>query len=133
MKNLHLWAIALIAFVVLVNCRKPRTSIKEPNESLQGRWNYTEHYYSIGSTGEWHPVATGHWIELRGNGEFNSNFTPYSSAGSYLLMDSMRLKLITQPGRDSLLYFYSLRGDTLDLIPFPFCFEGCKDRFLKHW
>jgi hypothetical protein len=131
MKNLQRWAIALLSFVVLVNCRKPRAPFKEPNESLEGKWNYTAHYFSIGSPGDWHPVIAGQWIELRGNGGFSSNIDPYSSAIGYRVMDSMRLTLIRQPGRDSLLYFYSLRGDTLDLVPFPFCIEGCKDRFLK--
>jgi len=131
-KNLYLWAILLIAFMALVNCRKSRTSlIDEPGGSLEGKWNYAAHFYSIGPPGQWHPVNAGQWIELRSNGGLSSNFAPYSTAGSYQVMDSMRLKLIIQPRLDSLIYFYSLRSDTLELIPVPFCFEGCKDRFLK--
>jgi len=132
-KSLCLAVIVLTTFTALVNCRKSRTSLINEPESLQGRWNYAAHFYSIGPPGDWHPVNAGQWIDLHNNGVLSSNFAPYSSAGSYQVMDSMRLKLIIQPGRDSLLYIYSLRGDTLELIPFPFCFEGCKDRFLKHW
>ena len=132
MKNLHFWVIALTALVALASCKKSRSPlINEPDDALQGRWNYAAHFYSIGSPGDWHPVNAGQWIELHNNGVLSSNFAPYSSAGSYQVMDSMRLKLIIQPGRDSLLYIYSLRGDTLELIPLPFCMEGCKDRFLK--
>jgi len=133
MKNLHLWVIALTALVVLASCKKSETClINEPDDALQGRWNYAAHYYSIGSPGDWHPVPAGQWIELRSNGTVVSSVTPYSSAATYQVMDSMHLKFIIKPGRDSLLYLYSLRGDTLELSPYaPMCVEGCADRFLR--
>jgi hypothetical protein len=132
MKSFCIWAMVLMAWVATGNCRKPTSLINDPGVPLSGRWNYTAHYYSIGSPGQWHPVVIpGQWIELRGDGGFSSNVKPFSSAGSYRVMDSIHLTLIIQAGRDSLLYRYSLRGDTLELSPYPLCIEGCADRFLK--
>jgi hypothetical protein len=133
MKSFYICIGLLVAWAVTGNCKKAPPVIIDPDVPLSGRWNYTAHYYSIGTPGEWHPVPVpGQWIELSGDGRFSSNVKPFSSAGSYRVMDSVHLALIIQPGRDSLVYRYSLRGDTLELTPYPLmCIEGCADRFLK--
>jgi hypothetical protein len=131
MKSFYICIIMLVVCAGTDSCRKSPSVIVDPNNPLSGSWYYTERYYSIGTPGEWHPVAPGQRIELHGDGRFSSNFQPFSSAVSYRVLDGVHLSLIKQAGQDSVLYSYSLRGDTLELTPYPMCFEGCADRFLR--
>jgi hypothetical protein len=128
------WSICIVALAVLVfagNCKKSKHSLVTEPGDLSGRWIHTAHFYSIGPPGQWHTVVPGQWIELRADGGFSSNLSPFSSASRYEVIDSIQLRLIIQPAGAPLIYRYSHRGDTLELTPVPFCIEGCAERFLK--
>ena len=130
MKTYGKW-IAVLIVILSANCRKPANPLVEKPGGLTGRWKYAAYFYSIGPPGEWHTVAPGQWIELRDDGSFSSNASPFSAAYAYSIKDSVQVNLLRGVGRDPLQYRYLLKGDTLELAPVPFCIEGCADRFIK--
>jgi len=105
------------------------------NDSLPGKWWYSEYYYSIGSPGSWHTInPVTQWIELHANGELHTNMTQLRTATGYLLPDSNQIKFIIPASQDGYL-LYQYRFDDLHaliLSPLnPICIEGCASKFRR--
>ncbi|MEP6747664.1 MAG: hypothetical protein ABJB86_08055 [Bacteroidota bacterium] len=129
--------IGVVSFGLLNNgCKKSAIgSANIASSSITGKWTYAEYYFSIGGPANWQPVITSNqFIELKADGTFSSNLSPFTSVLYYGLVDSNHIKFNKQPGQDALLYFY-----TLDLVKHTLtlsdainiCIEGCAQKFKR--
>jgi len=65
-KKIQILLLPLLLFAIA--CKK---SVEPIENSLIGKWTYTEYYYSIGGPGEWHLVTPPKQaIEFKSDGTF---------------------------------------------------------------
>ncbi len=134
MKHLLYGIITVMFFAGLNGCKKSSVG-KDIPVSITGKWYFTAYYYGIGGPGGWRPVTTDNqYIELKTDGGFSSNFSPFNAAATYQLTDSAHIKFIPQTGQNSLLYFFKLDSinNELQLSPAnPICIDGCGQKFSR--
>ena len=135
---MRIFFVLLTGLTLLGACNKS-TGVKKSKsypDTLEGKWRYVEYFISSGGPGSWYtvnPVTDG--IELKQNGEINSNLAPFKDASSYEVTDSVTIKFIIPFNPDGfLLYRYNV--DTLQggliLSPLkPLCIEGCASKFKR--
>ena len=87
MKKIQLLGLVLLFFTVA--CKK---SIEPIENSLIGKWTYTEYYYSIGGPGEWHPVTPKQTIEFKPDGTFIPSESFLKDANHFEILDSVTVK-----------------------------------------
>jgi len=92
-KKLQLLSIALLFFAIA--CKKSGNKIIEPVEnSLKGKWTYTEYSYSVGGPGEWRPVSPPkQTIEFMPNGTFVPCESFLKEANHFEILDSVTVKI----------------------------------------
>ena len=123
--------IALVLLLTFISCKKqPENTRKEP-ETLSGKWNYAQRFYSIGGPLIYESTKNlKQWILfVTSGGSFSSNMPDFKNVTSYEIVDSGKVKFnlpSQQPG--SRLFFYKIDTSTnaLSLSPADFiCIEGC--------
>jgi len=132
-KKLQFLAAFLLVFAVA--CKKSSNRIIEPIEnSLTGKWTYTEYYMSIGGPGDWHAVSPPkQTIEFKADGTFIPCESFCKEANHFEIIDSVTVKI--EPSSISLGYVlmrYDIKPSerTLYLSPSnPICIEGCSSKF----
>ena len=131
MKKIQLLLLLLLLFATA--CKK---SVEPIENSLIGKWTYTEYYISIGGPGEWRPVTPPkQTIEFRSDGTFIPSESFVKEANHFEILDSVTIKF--QPASTSsgfILMGYSI--DTLarelQMYPVnPMCIEGCSNKFKR--
>ena len=114
-------------------------SCEKNNENGSGelisKWIETEHYYSIGGPGEWHPtkVADAEIIEFKNDNVF------YSSLNNKLNRHQIhtegtaapRLKLYEEGKMDTIYWFISEITQNSLTVGVSGCIEGCGKKFTR--
>ena len=135
MKKLQFLSIVLLFFTIA--CEKSGNKIIEPIEnSLIGKWTYTEYYMSIGGPGEWRPVSPPkQTIEFKPGGTFIPCESFLKDANHFEILDSVTVKIEpTSAPSGFILMGYSIDTNTreLQLYPVdPICIEGCSNKFKR--
>jgi len=124
MKKLQLPGLVLLLFSVA--CKK---SIEPIENSLIGKWTYTEHYISSGGPGEWRPVAPKETIEFKPDGTFIPSDSFLKDANHFEILDSVTIKF--QPGFILMRYSIDTSARELLMSPVPMCIEGCSNKFTR--
>ena len=124
----------LIAFALLltfISCKKQSENTKKEPETLSGKWNYSQRFYSIGGPLIYESTRNlKQWILFAtSDGYFSSNMPDFKNVTTYEIVDSgkVRFNLPSQQPR-SRLFFYKIDASTsaLSLSPADFiCIEGC--------
>jgi hypothetical protein len=125
--------LSLILLVFIPGCKK--SSLEPIENSLIGKWIYTEYYQSIGGPGQWYPVTPpGQTVEFKPDGRFlSSSFL--KDADHFQILDSVTVKF--QPASTSsgyILMGYSVDTAARELLMYPvnpFCIEGCSNKFKR--
>ena len=125
--------LSLILLIFIPGCKK---SALEPIENtLIGKWIYTDYYLSIGGPGQWYPVTPpGQTIEFEPDGRFHSS-SFLKDANRFQILDSVTVKF--QPASTSsgyILMGYSVDTAARELLIYPvnpFCIEGCSNKFKR--
>jgi hypothetical protein len=130
-KKLHF--LSLIFLVFILGCRK--SSLEPIENSLIGKWTYTEYYQSVGGPGQWQPVTPpGQTIEFKPDGRFLSSLF-LKDATHFKILDSVTIKF--QPASTAsgyILMAYSIDTAVRELLMYPvnpFCIEGCSNKFKR--
>ena len=131
--------VLLLAIIIVAACACNKSSVirsKSYPDTLQGKWQYSAYYMSIGDPGSWYNVSPMiEWIDLQPNAVVSSNMAPFSDAGSYRLPGSNTIKFMIPSKPDGFLLFqYTLDtvNATLVLSPLnPLCIEGCAIKFKR--
>lgn len=126
----------LLFFVVIASCGKhPNKGKAFSQESLVGKWEYTEHYFSIGGPGQWQPVQPkGQTVDFKSNGAFSSTASFSETFLKYEIIDSTIKFTPASTNTGYVLMRYEINGDdgSLLLIPIdPMCIEGCSHKFTR--
>jgi hypothetical protein len=122
----------LILLLLLSACKK--SNLEPINNTLFGKWTYTEYFYSTGGPGEWHSVTPANQtIEFQPDGSLVSSVSFLKTATKFEKIDSVTIKFQPAPTtRGYILMGYSIdtRKRELYLRPVdPICIEGCNNRF----
>ncbi len=103
--------------------------------SLAGKWEYTEHYVSIGGPGKWQPVQpAGQIVDFKSDGTFSSVVSFSETFRKYEIIDSTTVKFTpASTASGFVLMRYELNGEgNLLLHPIePMCIEGCSHKFKR--
>jgi hypothetical protein len=134
-KKIQLLTITLLLFTIA--CKKSGEKIIEPIEnSLIGKWTYTEYYMGSGAPSEWRPVTPpNQTIEFKPGGTFIPSESFLKDADHFEILDSVTVKF--QPTSTSsgfILMGYSIdtMARQLQMYPVnPMCIEGCSNKFKK--
>jgi hypothetical protein len=123
-----------ILLLFTISCKKSGDKTIEPVEnSLIGKWTYTEHYGSSGGPGEWRPVnPSNQIIEFNSDGTFVPCESFLKDANHFEILDSVTVKF--QPafsGFSMMSYSIDTIARELILTPIPLCIEGCADKFKR--
>ena len=130
MKKIQLLLLPLLLFAIA--CKK---SVEPIENSLIGKWTYTEYYYSIGGPGEWHPVTPPkQTIEFKSDGTYIPSESFLKDANHFEILDSVTVKF--QPASTPsgfILMRYSIDTGARELLmcPIPLCIEGCSSKFKR--
>jgi hypothetical protein len=128
-KKLQLLTIALLFFTIA--CKKSTEPIEN---SLIGKWAYTERYISSGGPGEWHPVIPKETIEFKPDGTFIPSESFLKDANHFEILDSVTVKFRPAPiDSGFILMRYSIDTGARELLmsPIPLCIEGCSSKFKR--
>ncbi len=103
---------------------------------MVGKWEYTEHYFSIGGPGMWQTVEpAGQIVEFKTDGAFSSVASFYSSFLNYEVIDSTTVKFTpasSSSGYVLMRYEINVEEGILVLYPIePMCIEGCSYKFKR--
>lgn len=127
--------ISIFALTALASCKKSSSSVEFSKPfygSVAGRWNYTEAYYSNGSSFIYNSTYDlKQWINFETDGSFSSTVSAFKDFNNYTIQDSTHIKFISLSQQDRL-YFYHIEspGNKLTLSPADLlCIEGCGDIF----
>ena len=128
---------SLLFLLVAISCTKSAEKKKLVSSgNLSGKWEYTEHYFSIGGPGAWQPVLpSGQMIEFMPLGLFRSAASFSGTFRNYEVVDSVTVKFTPAPTASGYLlmrYQIDEAQGTLLLSPIePMCIEGCSDKFRR--
>ena len=133
-KKLDLPGLILLFFIIA--CKKDNKVIEPIENSLIGKWTYTEYYMSIGGPGDWRPVnPPNQAIEFKPDGRFIPCESFLPATDHFEILDSVTVKF--QPASTSsgfILMGYvidTIKGE-LQMYPVnPMCIEGCSNKFKK--
>ena len=131
MKKIQILLLPLLLFAIA--CKK---SVDPIENSLIGKWTYTEYYYSIGGPGEWHPVTPPkQTIEFKSDGTFIPSESFLKDANHFEILDSVTVKFqpaSTPSGFILMGYTIDTTARELQLWPVnPMCIEGCSNKFKR--
>ena len=124
--------ISVVLLFITVACKKSGDKTDEPIEnSLVGKWTYTEHYASAGGPGEWRPVSPPNQIiEFKSDGTFVPCESFLKDANHFEILDSVTVKFQpTFSGSSVMRYSIDTIARELIMLPVPNCIEGCADKF----
>jgi hypothetical protein len=130
-------SILLLFLVAVASCGKHAEKGKVfSTGSLVGKWEYTEHYFSIGGPGKWQPVQPGgQTIDFKPDATFTSAASFSANFQSYEIVDSTTVKFTpapTAPGHVLMRYEINSAEGILLLHPIePMCIEGCSYKFKR--
>jgi hypothetical protein len=131
MKTLNIIS-ALLIFSM--GCGKSSIDPETKEDSLIGKWVYTEYFYGTGLPAEWHPVVPANQtIEFKAGGSFVSANSFLKEATGYEFVDSVTIRF--QPASTSsgfVLMRYEINPTTGELYLHqvdPACIEGCSNKF----
>jgi hypothetical protein len=127
MKKLQL--LGLVLLFLTVACKK---SIEPIENSLIGKWTYTEQYISTGGPGEWRPVTPKETIEFKPDGTFIPSESFLKDANHFEILDSVTVKF--HPGLSGftvMRYSIDTVAGELLMSPIPNCIEGCASKFKR--
>jgi hypothetical protein len=134
MKKLQLLGLVLLFFTVA--CKKSNEPIEPIENSLIGKWTYTEYYISSGGPGEWRPVTPKQTIEFKPDGTFIPSESFLKDANHFEILDSVKVKF--QPASTSsgfILMGYAIDTMARELQMYPvnpiMCIEGCSSKFTR--
>jgi len=128
----------LIFLVFIAGCSKLDNAKPAAVENtIIGKWSYTEYYLSIGGPGQWYPVTPANQvIEFKPDGTFIPSKFFLKDATKFEIVDSVTLKI--QPASTPsgyILMGYSIKTAERELYLYPvspYCIEGCSNKF-KRW
>lgn len=131
MKKIQILLLPLLLFAIA--CKK---SVDPIENSLIGKWTYTEYYMSIGGPGEWHPVTPPkQTIEFKSDGTFIPSESFLKDANHFEILDSVTVKFqpaSTPSGFILMGYTIDTTARELQLWPVnPMCIEGCSNKFKR--
>ena len=130
-------SILLLFLLVIASCSRPVEKGKVfSTGSLVGKWEYTEHYFSIGGPGKWQPVQpAGQIVEFKTDGTFSSAASFSETFENYEFIDSTTVKFTpasTTSGYVLMRYEINEAEGILLLHPIePMCIEGCSYKFKR--
>jgi hypothetical protein len=114
-------------------CKK---NIEPIDNSIIGKWTYTEYNIGIGGPGQWLPATpAGQTIEFKSDGTFISSGSLRWEATKFEILDSVTIKFrpaSTPPGY--LLMVYSIDTIARELLMYPvnpMCIEGCEYKYRR--
>jgi len=119
-----------IILVFTIACKK--SANKEPIEnSLIGKWTYTESYISPAGPTDWQPVSPpGQTIEFKQDGTFIPCESFLKDANHFEIVDSMTVKIKPAPSSGQMRYTIDTTGHQLLMSPTnPGCIEACIYKF----
>ena len=124
-----------LGVVILVSCQKAKMDVPETySRDLEGKWRYTEKYYSDGSRTHYESTLNlNQWVVFNADSSFSSNMPALESFVKYSIVDSFTLKLTSAAQQEGRYLFHvdslqnSLSLSSLDFL----CIEGCGDIFKK--
>ena len=131
MKKLQL--LGLVLLFLAVACKK---SIEPIENSLIGKWAYTEYYISSGGPGEWRAVTPpNQTIEFKPDGTFIPSESFLKDANRFEILDSVTVKFqpaSTPSGFILMGYIIDTMERELQMYPVnPMCIEGCSSKFTR--
>lgn len=132
MKTIHFFL--LLVLFTAFGCSKQEATADE--NSIIGKWTYTEHFYSTGSPGQWYPVVPANQkIEFKSDGKFIPAESFLKGANRFEFIDSATIKIYpatTSSGFILMGYIIKEAGRELYLYPVdPICIEGCSSKFKR--
>ena len=129
--------ILFLFLLVFASCTRPVEKGKDfSTGSLIGKWEYMEHYFSIGGPGKWQPVQpAGQVVDFKSDGTFTSAASFSGTFLNYEVIDSTTVKFSpasTASGYVLMRYEIDAAKGTLLLHPIePMCIEGCGHNFKR--
>jgi len=133
--HMRIFFMLVIVLAVTGSCKKAGPGMAGP-VSLNGKWKYVEYYASIGGPGNWYPASPANqWIEIKGNGDINSNMSSFNGVTGYQLQDAVTIKFM-MPSAPGGFWLFRYNIDTLlaQLVMSPVnpaCIEGCAIKFKR--
>jgi hypothetical protein len=134
---IRLRKIALVSLTLLILISGCKKSNLEPIENtLIGKWTYTEYYISPGGPGEWRAVTPpNQTIEFKSNGKFIPCESFLEGSNRFEILDSVTVKFepaSTPSGFLTMGYSIDTAARELQMWPVnPMCIEGCSSKFKR--
>jgi len=124
----------LILLILLSGCKK--SSLEPIENTLIGKWTYTEYFYSIGGPAEWRTVTPANQtIEFQPDGSLISSVSFLKTATKFEKIDSVTIKFQPAPTtRGYILMEYLINTTKRELYLYPvdpICIEGCNNKFKR--
>lgn len=135
MKKMQFLNLLFLLFVFA--CSKPdNINPQIIEDSVLGKWYYTEYFSSTGGQGQWHPVTQPNQVvEFKPNGSFVPADAFLKDVRKFELVDSVTIKFqpaSTPSGYLLMRYSLGMAGRDLYLYPVnPACIEGCGYKFSR--
>lgn len=123
--------IALVLLITFISCKKQPENTKKEPETLSGKWNYSQRFYSIGGPLIYESTKKlKQWILFATTGgSFSSNMPEFKNVTNYEIIEPGKVKFnLPSQQPDSHLFFYKIDTSTnvLSLSSADFvCIEGC--------
>jgi hypothetical protein len=120
--------------LLIWGCKK--SNLDPIENTLIGKWTYTEYYIAPGGPGEWRPVMPPNQaIEFKSDGKFIPCESFLEGSNHFEILDSITVKFepaSTPSGFLTMGYSIDTAARELQMWPVdPMCTEGCSNKFKR--
>jgi len=128
--------LSLTLLILILGCKKNIAKSDFIENSIIGKWTYTDHFYSIGAAGGWHAVVPANQtIEFKPDGIFISTDSFLKGVNKFQIIDSVTIKFqTTSTSSGYILMGYLINNNKRELYLYPVnpvCIEGCNNKFTR--